>query len=465
MHRFVALIALFWPGLALASPSPLPDDAARLVPYAWSTPTQEAEAPWYTVLSAGELSVLLNAALTDNVDALTAELRVDRARAANQQTASALLPSLSVNATGSLNPNVNALVFDPDPNAAERDTFVRGEATADLTVPLSVWKGVPSTQAAQSDTDSARASAADTRASVAIQTARLWLDLVYARERRAVVQQQVDVDTELTTLIEARYRLGDTTSGTDLLQQRQQLASSQSNLPDAEAAIVRAERALNVHLRRPPQAPLLLTESRLPVAPEQLSLPRPATLVNADPTVQTAVADHRAAKQRTAAARADFLPNLDASASAGYTYNDLQSEAVAETWSVGAQLSVPLFNGGRTRGALKEAKATEQTESFEVQDAVLDLVLEVENALTLYDQRTAEVAADRTALEASQAALTAARADYSAGQTSYNTVLNSLNSQKQAELALLVTRLAQLDAYLDVAASAAGAWVDGLEAR
>ncbi|MEO0600485.1 MAG: TolC family protein [Myxococcota bacterium] len=465
MHRFVALVALSWPELALASPAPLPDDAARLVPQAWSAPTQEAGAPWYTVLGEGELSILLDAALGDNVDAQTAELRVDRARATNQQTASALLPSLSLNASGSLNPNVNALVFDPDPDSANRDTYTRGDASADLTVPLSVWKGVPSTKAAQSDTASARAGADDTRARVAVETARLWLDLVYARERLAVVQQQVDVDTELTTLIEARYRLGDTTSGTDLLQQRQQLASSQSNLPDAEAAIVRAERALNVHLRRPPQAPLLLAESRLPDVPEQLSLPQPASLVSADPTVQTAVADHRSAQLRTNAARADFLPSLDASTTVGYTFNDLQSQPVAETWSVGAQLSLPLFNGGRTRGALNEAKATEQTESLEVQDAVLDLVLEVENALTTYDQRTAEVAADRAALEASQAALTAARADYGAGQTSYNTVLNSLNSQKQAELALLVTRLAQLDAYLDVAASAAGAWVDGLEAR
>ncbi|MEM6929917.1 MAG: hypothetical protein AAF602_23470, partial [Myxococcota bacterium] len=92
MHRIVTLIALSWPGLAFADPSPLPDDAARLVPKEWSAPTLEGGTPWYTGLGEGELSILLDAALVDNVDAQAAELRVDRARATNQQTASALLP-------------------------------------------------------------------------------------------------------------------------------------------------------------------------------------------------------------------------------------------------------------------------------------------------------------------------------------------------------------------------------------
>ena len=464
MHRFLALVALSWPSVALAAPAPaLPDDAAQLVPETWSSPTADDGAAWWTTLGGDELSTLLGAALVHNVDAQSATLRVDRAEALNVQTASALLPSLSLSGNGSLNPNVNALVFDPDPDAAARDTYTRGEVSADLTVPLSVWKALPSANAARADTASARAGADDTRAGVAVQTARLWLDLAYARERLEVVQQQVDVDTELVALVEARYRQG-AASGTELLQQRQQLASSQSNLPDAQAAIIRAERAINVHLRRSPAAPLILSQAALPAAPSRVAVPSPAALVATDPTVQTALADLQAAQRRTTAAKTEFLPDLNASATAGYTYNDLQNEPFAQTWSVGAQLTVPLFNGGRNKGALDEALATQRTESVEVQDAVLDLVLEVENALTTYNQRTAEVTADTAALQAAQAALTAARADYAAGQTTYNTVLNSLNSQKQAELALLATRLIQLDAYLDVAAAAAGAWVDGLEA-
>ncbi|MBX2798065.1 MAG: TolC family protein [Myxococcales bacterium] len=462
MHRILAILALAWPGAALAG-GPLPDEAAHLVPEDWSHSTQSLAGPWWTQLGGEELQHLLDVALTDNVDAQSGALRVDQTRARTQQTAAALLPSLSVSATGSLNPNVNALVFDPDPNAAFRDTYTRGEASVDLTVPLSVWKGLPSARAAQADTAGARAGASDTQATVAVQTGRLWLDLAYAHERQRVVQQQVDVDTELATLVEARYRAG-ATSGTDVLQQRQQLASSQSNLPDASAALVRAERALNVHLRRPVDAELPVDATALPDVPLQIALPEPRTLVAADPGVRTALAELQAATRRTAAARADFLPDLTASASAGTTFNGLQSEPLAETWSVGAQLSVPLFNGGRSRGALQEARATQSTEVVQLQDTVLQLVLAVDNALTTFEQRTAEVAADAAALQAAQAALTAARADYQAGQTSYNTVLNSLNSQKQAELALLVTRRTQLDAYLDVAAAAAGAWVQALEA-
>ncbi|MEN0060531.1 MAG: TolC family protein [Myxococcota bacterium] len=461
MQRFLALLALSWPGLAFAAP--LPEEAAHLVPEAWSSPTVDAGPAWWATLGGSELSSLLDSALADNVDAQSANLRVDRADALNRQAGSALQPSLAINGSGTLLPNVNALVFDPDPNAAQSDTYNRGEVSADLTVPLTVWKGIPTAQAARSDADSARAGADDTRATVAVQTGRLWLDLVYARERLQVVEQQIAVDTELATLVEARYRAG-AASGTEVLQQRQQLASSRSNLPDAQATIVRAERALNVHLRRPTGTPVAVDRATLPDAPARLAMPSPSVLVEIDPTVRTALADLQAAKRRTTAARTEFLPDLNASASAGYTYNDLQSEPIAESWSVGVQLSVPLYSGGRTRGALAEARATEDTESFEVQNAVLDLVREVEDALTTYAQRVAEVDADAWALEAAQAALTAARADYEAGQTSYNTVLNSLNSQKQAELTLLVTRRTQLDAYLDVAAAAAGAWVDGLEA-
>lgn len=462
MTRLFVLAALSWPGLALAAPD-LPDDAAHLVPEAWSVPTLDAQPSWWTTLGGVELSQLLGNALNNNVDAASATLRVDQAKGRTRQQTATLLPSLSVGSNGSLNPNVNALVFDPDPEAAARDTYVRGDISADLTVPLTVWKTLPNQTAARADTTSARAGADDTRASVAVQTARLWLDVAYARERLAVVEQQVALDTELTGLIDARYRAGDA-SGTDLLQQRQQLAQSQSNLPDATAAIVRAERALNVHLRLAPGAPVAVDQDRLPEVPSTVAVPAPDVLVLADPTVRTALADLQAAQSRTTAAKTAFLPDLNATASAGYTYNDLQSEPLAETWSVGAQLTVPLFNGGQNRGSLVEARATEQTEALQVQDAVIDVVVDVENALTNLDQRAAEVTADTAALDAAAAALAAARAEYEAGQTSYNTVLNSLISNKSAELALLATRRTHLDAYLDVAAAAAGAWVDGLEA-
>ncbi|MFK7926722.1 MAG: TolC family protein [Myxococcota bacterium] len=447
--------------MALASPAvaaELPASAVELLPGSWSTlhPEPGPASSWWVLLGGEELAALVEEATASNADLAISDQRLDQARARTLQSTSSLLPSVSLSGNWTVGPTTAQTSSD--------DAVSQGMTSLNVAVPLNLWTSLPSRRAATSDTASAAASWDNAAVATATTTARRWLDLVHARQRLDLIQTQIEGDTSILTLVEARYRTG-STSAVDVLQQRQQLASSRTRLPDAQAAVGRAERALSAHLQRPSNHPSEVTTTQLPPAPQPTSLPSPTELIAHHPRVVSSVQDYEASQARRIAARNAYLPSLSATASTGLSVTSLTDYELTDTWSVGLQASVPLFNGGRTTGSAREARSAERIALENVEQTVLNVVVDVEDALAIEAQRRQEVQFSTEQADAARAALTAARAEYGRGLSTYNTVLNALSTSKNADISLLSAQRSHLYASLDLIAMSGGEWVGQLEQR
>jgi outer membrane protein TolC len=462
MYRSLWLAA----ALALSAPAyaaELPASAGSLIPSTWSTPTPGAHsaAPWWAELGGTELTHIIAATAT-SPELGSAQASVRQARARTTQSTAGLAPSIDLVANGSYAPTdgMTTTTAERSPEAVPLpDTYTSGSLMVVATQPLTPWSAIPTQRAAQLGTDAARARHDSATVSVTVNATRRWLDVVMARDRVALVRSQAAADSSRLELIEARYERGEATA-LDVLQQRQQLAATNARLPAAEAMVGRTERTLASTLGLA-TTPRVLT-AELPPVPALPHLGTPYSRVASDLDTVAAMADFQAARARSTAASAAFLPSVAATASAGWTYLDITTAETSDTWSVGLTASVPIFAGGRNVGARSDARAGQRVAEHGVQRAVLDAVRETEDAIAHETQRRAEVAAATAQLEAASAALTSSEAQYATGLVSWNTVLTTLQATQNAELGALQAHRNHLDAYLDLVTVTGDAWVDAL---
>lgn len=437
---------------SVAEASELPPSARALVPAAWSVPAPEPVGSGDWVLAVGGDGLVGLVARVDEVAAVaTADAQRTQARGASLQAAAGWLPQASASAawtTGTPNGAFAAVAG----GAGSMDQY---SASADLVVPLVPWTAVPDQRAARADVQAADADLVDARADAALALTAAWLDLAQAEAALRIVEDQLAVQTELLALTEARYA-GAEVAGVDVLQQRQQLAATEADRPAAQADVGRARRAVAALLR--------VDAAALPTPPEGLPepvlppLPSPRDLVEGTPAVQSAVHGWEAARSRTRSARASLLPDLRFTASTGVRYTELVDTALTPTWSAGLQASVPLFDGGATFGRVRSASGAETASLVAVEQAVVDTVQQVEDALALWDQAAAvRGAADRSEQLALES-LEAARAGYAAGTSTYTTVLTAQQTARTARQTALQAQRDHVDAALEVVSRVRGAW-------
>jgi len=438
----------------LASPAmatELPDSAQRLIPTDWSQPTEASnpQGDWVLALGGDDL-VTLVAQVERVSDVATADGQLRQAQGSALQAASGLLPSVDV--SGSWQTGTPSGAFAAIADSGSMDQY---SATANLSVPLTYWTSIPDQRAARADVLSAKASLQDARATATLDLATAWLDLAQARETLAIVEQQLQVEQDLLTVTEARFAGGEVT-GVDVLQQRQQLATTRSDLPVAEADVGRAERALAARLRLPPEQ-LTTLPGAMP-EPVLLPLPSPRELLSTEPGVQSALRDWESARSQTRSARGSLLPDVSFTASTGVRYTELVDTELTPTWSAGVQATVPLFDGGTTWGRIRQQQGAEFQALIQLEQEVVDVVQQVEDALALWNQagavRQSADDAEQLALEALQAA----QAGYAAGTSTYNSVLTAQQTVRTTRQSALQAQRDQVDAALQVVSVVRASW-------
>lgn len=460
MTRWLLIAALLAP-LSAAWAGELPDSARELLPEHFDLPaegTTAADSAWWTTLGGEELTALLQQSGT--VTAVqTAAQSVSQAQGRSTQAAANWLPSLT--ASGNWSTGTSSAAFAA---AGQSSNLGQASASLDLNVPLTPWSSVPNQRAADADVRGARADEQSAAIQATVDLTGLWLDVVFAYEQLDLVQEQLATDEALLTLVEARYATGDST-GADVLQQRQQVASTRGGLPEAEAAVGLAERALASALRLPSSRLPSVTTRALPDVPRALPLAEPEQWVTEHPDVQSALASYEAASLRTDAARAEYLPSLSATASTGYrVVSGSTTKQSTPTWSVGLSLSVPLFDGGRTVGSTQESAAAERSALLTLEQTTLDVSQQLSDALALEAQRRAEVLTSAQTAQLAADALQASRAEYARGISTYNTVLSAVATARTAERNELTARRNHLSAALDLIALSGSVWLPTLEA-
>jgi outer membrane protein TolC len=150
-----------------------------------------------------------------------------------------------------------------------------------------------------------------------------------------------------------------------------------------------------------------------------------------------------ARNSRLAAHRGDN-PSVTASGSLGWSGTDeLPSD---RAWSIGAQLSVPVFNGHLTRQQAAEAEALVAASEFALEDRRRQILLQVEQADQAMQDAAEQLAASEKAREAFAENLRLATGRYEAGAADIIEMIDAQLQMTTAETNLVRARFDQATA-------------------
>jgi outer membrane protein TolC len=161
-------------------------------------------------------------------------------------------------------------------------------------------------------------------------------------------------------------------------------------------------------------------------------------------------------------ARAEFLPRLSLTGTGG-----TQSSALASLVDLdqrfanfAAQLTAPLFQGGRLRANLDAAQARYKQQAAAYQSTVLTAFREVKAGLVAYEKQKERYQFLREQVAAARASFQTQRDRYERGIGDVLARLDAERSLVQAQTRLAAARLAVVNARLALHRALGGSWTD-----
>ena len=415
---------------------------------------------WAQVFREPELQDLIRKALTNNYDLRIAAQRILEQQAQVQITRSQQFPTLSVGGTG-------AGVDIPGISS-----YTGGGANS-ISSPIVV--GSFSLSAAwnpdfwglyRKQTEAARATLlAQTWAQRAVRLT-LVQEVATAYIQLRALDRQVEVtkqtlkarqdSVDLTTRLES----GGSVPLSDLRQAEQLLYTATSELPQLEQQVQQQENALRLLIGENPGPVAHTDPNALTPPPQDLPTGIPSQLLERRPDIQQSEAQLKAANANIGVARAQFFPQLSISASAGVggsNFSNIFDSNARTIYGIGS-LAQPLFEGGKLRGQLNQAKAADQEMVITYQKTIAGAFRDVSNALiALNKQRVYREQQEKLVAAAADSARLA-RLRYEGGSTAYLEVLTNDTNLFSAQLNLVTAQQGEALTLVQLYSALGGGW-------
>jgi len=318
---------------------------------------------------------------------------------------------------------------------------------ADLSVPVFNGGAVRnSVQAAKTRVEAGRATLRAVEGDVFTQAVAAYMDVI--RDRAIVELNQNNVRV-LTTNLEAtrdRFQIGDLTR-TDVAQSEARLQLGRSQLATAQGLLTASEatyrqvigHAPGVLAPPPPLPPLPATPEeavRIALAnnPDLIAISRQAMAAGYDVNVA------RAGRLPTVAGVLSntYVNNLGGNSISGVPNTGSQTQ-------VGAQVNVPIFQGGLPAARIRQAQAQQGQVLEQVVGTERAVVQAARAAFAAYDAAQKAIQSNTVAVQANELALEGARAEQSVGT---RTVLDVLNAEQELLNSQVALVTAKRDAYV-----------------
>ena len=198
---------------------------------------------------------------------------------------------------------------------------------------------------------------------------------------RHVVAETIELRKKNLTLVEALHQ-GGADSALDVGQAQTELASAEADLVGLELQRAQLENALAVLCGQTSSSFSLAETDRL-YQPPEIPIGLPADLLERRPYVAEAERSMAAASEGIGIAKAAFFPSIQLTGTAGVESAQLKDIFNWENriWSIGPNISLPLFEGGRNRAGVERAEAAYQEAVAQYRSQVLVAFHEVEDGL------------------------------------------------------------------------------------
>jgi NodT family efflux transporter outer membrane factor (OMF) lipoprotein len=256
------------------------------------------------------------------------------------------------------------------------------------------------------------------------------------------VQRLIDADANNLALVQTAFEAG-SVSRVDVLTAQSQQAADETLLPPLRQKLSLARHMLAVLAGRAPAAgnvaDFQLDQLHMPAS---FPVSLPSQLVHDRPDILAAEAQLHAATAAVGVATANLYPTISLSASA--TLQSLHPEdlfnAASSAWSLIANLTAPLYDGGTLRAERRATLAALRGSSANYQQTVLEAFRQVADLMDALDHDEQLVSAQDGALAAAQNSLALARESYAAGNSGILAVLDAQRLLDQAQIGLIRAR-------------------------
>lgn len=425
--------------------------------YGSSRPASDAsfaDTRWWDVFEDPVLRSLIEEALRNGYDVRLAAARVEESRARYGIAGSLYYPDLGYSAgTSRSHTSAYATPGDATGNLVTANASVSWE--------LDVWGRVrrlnEAARAQYLATEEGRRAVvlslvADV-ASAYFDLRDLDAELEISRRTRATFQDTFDLFS--------RRLAGGAASALETARAEALLANASAQIPVLEQRIVTRENQITLLLGRSPgpvpRGAALTDQSMPPVVPAGL----PSALLLRRPDVRAAEQSLVAANANVGVARAAFYPTLSLTGFFGGQSAGLSDLfAAGRTWSIGANLLGPLFQGGRLTAEERVARALFEQALVSYERAFTRALGEVSSNLVAIEKLASEETERERSVHATREAVRLATLRYESGLSAYFEVLDALQLLLPAETALVQTRRDRLTAFVSFYRALGGGWSD-----
>ena len=395
------------------------------------------ELDWWKRFGDPQLDALEEEGLAGSPTIRLARSRVDQALAAAQVAGAVRKPQ--VNASGDVTRqrfSENA-IFPPPIGGS---TFTTTEVALNAGYELDLWgKNRAAHEAALGRSEAAEADAFTSRLVLSAALAGAYVQLARAYEQLDLAHRNLEDREKVQSLTNDRVRAG-LDSRLELKQVETSIPAARARVAQVEEEIALARNQIAALLGKGPDRGLALERPTLRMAGVALPSRVPADLLGRRPDVVASRLRAEAASRQVAAQKAEFYPDVNLSALVGLqsvTLSHLLDPASAIP-SIGAAVRLPIFDGGRLRGALAQRNAEYDAAVEQYNQTLADALREVVDQLT----SLRSVNAQRTEVES---ALASAEEAYALAVTRYKAGLGSLLQVLTAEMAVLEQRNLRAD--------------------
>lgn len=313
-------------------------------------------------------------------------------------------------------------------------------------------------RAALFDVQSSASLLESTRLMVQADVAQAYLALRFADQERQLVRDTVAAYRETLALTERRVDAGDVAE-LDLVRLQAEVAATEAEVLAQDRRRALLENALAVLLGEPASGFALAQTQALapvPVVPAGL----PSDVLARRPDVAAAQRALMAAQARVGVAQAAWLPSLSLTAAGGVASPELGDvfRWSARAWSVGALLSLPLFDGGQRQAGIEVAQARLDAALATYRRQMLQSLREVEDQLVSLHGLAREADVQAQAVRAAMRATTLSETRWRNGRISQLDVLDARRNELRNRRAELQARAARYQATVGLVRAIGGGW-------
>jgi NodT family efflux transporter outer membrane factor (OMF) lipoprotein len=419
---------------------------------------QVPKGDWWVIFDDPQLDSLESQARDANQNLKAAFARLQQARADTRIARADLFPSLSAMASAT-----RARVSPNSP------TFVQGNPTegtdfileGDVSYEVDLWGRVRNAVASARATQ--QASAADLASlglSIQGEVATDYFGLRSYDTQQQLLAKTVEDYAKSLALTQDLFE-GGAVPVSDVAQAKTQLRSAQTQATDVHLLRAQLEHAIAVLVGQNPSdfklPPNPLPENAVPPA---IDPGIPSALLERRPDVAEAERRVAAANAQIGVARAAYFPQFTIAGAAGY--NSVHSSdwigAPSLFWSVGPQITLPIFEGGRLVAQTAHAKAAYSEQVATYRNTVLSAYQDVEDNLAALRDLERESQTEAEAVDAANLALQKSEDRYAEGIVTFLEVSATETAALQAQLSAINIRSRRLNAAVLLVKALGGGW-------